>query len=142
MKTIFFLLIFWGTALGANAQSTIPYLQPNTKAPQHNYRDAFQVQKVELEAKLLSLQIRFGGGCQKHDFYYSMKPVGKDGVLEIIIYHNAHNDHCEALLSKNIVLDLSLAAQHGQAHTLKIFCGERENPVFTYKIPKDKKLVP
>lgn len=74
--------------------------------------DYYSITSSELneEDEVLILDTRFSGGCQDHDFravwtgrYLESEPP----QVDIHLFHDSHNDLCEALLHQTIHIDLS-----------------------------------
>jgi len=68
-----------------------------------------------LDEATVKLDVRYGGGCEMHDFYL----VWNERVLEsqppkvwITLKHDNHNDSCEALERKTLYIDLSYFDTH------------------------------
>lgn len=73
--------------------------------------DPVMVQQVKAEKNCLYITVSFSGGCRNHNVaLIATKPLAADDmsipVLEI--RHNANNDMCEALLTKEYGFDLSV----------------------------------
>ncbi len=73
-------------------------------------QDPYNIINVTLEADILTIAVRYGGGCADH--YFSL--IGSTAFMEsypvqlnILLSHNANGDNCEALFMKELVFDLS-----------------------------------
>ncbi|MHA1968623.1 MAG: hypothetical protein ACW964_12560 [Candidatus Hodarchaeales archaeon] len=82
----------------------------NQTAYSNAKQDPYNIYNVILEADLLTIAVRYGGGCADHDFsligstsFMESSPV----QLNILLSHNANGDNCEALLMKELVYDIS-----------------------------------
>lgn len=72
--------------------------------------DPVTLRVMGIEDDLLHLSARYSGGCQDHDFaacwdgaFLESFPV----QARLQVLHDAHGDSCEALITKDIYLDLS-----------------------------------
>jgi hypothetical protein len=76
-----------------------------------NFVDGVSLDTLRLvDPKTLQLQVNFGGGCEAHDFEMrAQKPrqISAKNEVDVYFYHNAHNDMCEAWLSRTVEFDLS-----------------------------------
>jgi hypothetical protein len=72
--------------------------------------DAIEIVAASVEAPLLRVTVRFGGGCERHD----VDLVAWSGWREsfpvqvgVALTHDAHGDMCRALLTREFTFDLT-----------------------------------
>ena len=72
--------------------------------------DPFTVGAVRIEGDLLTVEVRFSGGCAQHDFTLLDTGVATRSIPpqhRLRIVHDAHGDSCEAYLSRTLTFDIS-----------------------------------
>ena len=89
-------------------------------------RDGFDLGTATVDDDVLSMTIRYGGGCLDHDFALYMSPMmfAKSLPVQADIYlsHDANGDLCEAYLQKTLRFDLRPIAQLEQIQLGQIDC--------------------
>ena len=85
-------------------------------------RDSFVITQLFIYEDYLDLMVQYGGGCEMHEFtliaeeeFMESNPVQTNLVLS----HDAHNDSCEALITKPMRFNLSLLKEKWQSEYLK-----------------------
>ncbi len=77
--------------------------------------DTFDLNAACVDGDLLTLDISYSGGCQRHDFALFMTPAAfmesNPVRANLILRHDAHNDACEAYLAREIEFDLRTIAE-------------------------------
>lgn len=68
------------------------------------------IQEASIQGDKLSLKVSYSGGGEKHDFtlfasegFLESSPV----QAELFLFHDAHGDSCEALITEELLFDLS-----------------------------------
>lgn len=87
----------------------ITKVEPGTKI-QDIKSDDFNMQKVWIEGDVLKINVRYGGGCEKHDFKLYWNGIvarSYPGQTTIHLKHDANGDSCEALISETLEFDLT-----------------------------------
>ena len=82
--------------------------------------DPFVIDVVAVTGDVLTVMVHYAGGCRPHDFtlvipaaFLESHPVQSNALLA----HDAHDDACEAIISRSLVFDLSpLKAAFQQAY--------------------------
>jgi hypothetical protein len=82
--------------------------------------DPASIESAAIEGDLLRLQVRHGGGCEKHDFellhsgvFLESNPV----QARLDLAHDAHGDACRALVGARLSFDLApLKREYQQAY--------------------------
>lgn len=72
--------------------------------------DPVALRIVGVEGNLLHMYAQYSGGCQDHDFYACWDGTFMESFpvqVRLQVFHDAHGDTCEALITKDIYLDLS-----------------------------------
>jgi heat shock protein HslJ len=74
--------------------------------------DEFQIQAIKkIDDTHLAITVQYGGGCEEHDFNLFADEIyqsrGGADYVEMMITHNSHNDLCEALITKELIFDMS-----------------------------------
>ncbi|MDC3253205.1 hypothetical protein OAU25_03030, partial [Crocinitomicaceae bacterium] len=71
--------------------------------------DAFTIQSASIDGSMLYVAISYSGGCEEHLF----KCIGSRAISKslppqrsIQLIHTANNDMCEALIFKNLKIDI------------------------------------
>jgi len=76
-----------------------------------NYsNDSYTINNVEIEEDILTIEVKYGGGCKEHIFslfgspgFMKSSPVQTDVMLS----HNANNDLCKALITEEVSFNLT-----------------------------------
>ena len=72
--------------------------------------DKFTMDNVRIEGNFMYVDVTYSGGCQSHTFSLigsaaiakSLPPIRK-----IKLTHQGHEDHCRALISQTLTIDIS-----------------------------------
>jgi len=68
--------------------------------------DPFTLNDVSLDGDILTLNIRYSGGCEEHDVQLFMSPSAfmESNPVQAALYlrHDAHNDPCDALITTDV----------------------------------------
>ncbi len=72
--------------------------------------DPFVVSSVRIDGDVLAVQVRYSGGCTKHDFVLldtglATRSIPPQHRLRLV--HDAHGDSCEAYLTRDLFFDIS-----------------------------------
>jgi len=61
-----------------------------------------------LKGLALTVDVRYGGGCETHEFTTRAMPRTSDGPTRqpIVLHHDAHNDTCRALKYEHLTIPL------------------------------------
>jgi hypothetical protein len=82
--------------------------------------DGFTVTDMRIAGDRLALTIEYGGGCQEHQFWCYMSPAAflesYPAQANLYIRHNANDDFCDALLTQQLIWDLSSVRDLYLAH--------------------------
>jgi hypothetical protein len=73
------------------------------------HQDGVTITSVTIQDDLLKLMVSYGGGCKPHDFQlFAWKGIAKSNPpqAELLLSHDAHNDFCEAYLTRELEFDL------------------------------------
>lgn len=108
-RTAFLPLAIAGLEMADIVQPPAILVIPEAIDPADWPADPVTIREARLEGSLLKLAVRFGGGCQPHDFglvasslFMESNPVQAD----LLLTHDAHGDMCRALLYRDLVFDL------------------------------------
>lgn len=105
-----------------------------------NYpNDQYTINTVELNGDILTIDVKYGGGCKEHIFslfgspgFMKSKPVQTD----IMLSHNANNDICKVLImSQKLSFDLTPLKEiwqqrYGESGTIIIHLQGFSEPIF------------
>jgi len=72
--------------------------------------DPFSVSSVRVEGDVLAVQVRYSGGCEKHDFVLLDTGIATRSIPpqhRLRLVHDAHGDGCEAYLTRDLFFDIS-----------------------------------
>lgn len=75
------------------------------------YYDPAAVVKSDITRNILELTMRYGGGCEVHDFELYWDGLFMESYpvqVNLQLSHNSHNDVCRALITDSIYFDLTL----------------------------------
>lgn len=94
--------------------------------------DPFTLMGLRFSGDTLFAQVRYGGGCQEHEF--SMHTTGawmKSLPPQLMLYldHKANNDNCRALITKEIAFDLSKTKYPGAKQMKLVVNDDREKAI-------------
>jgi hypothetical protein len=73
-------------------------------------RDPVEVRRWSLDGDVLTLEVRYGGGCREHRFALVSSPAWRLSMppqVGLVLAHDADGDMCRALLSETLRYDLS-----------------------------------
>lgn len=71
--------------------------------------DHLTIKKAGMKGSTLLVKVQYGGGCEKHGFgILGSKTIMKSFPPQrnIKLLHENHDDHCRALLTKNLKFDI------------------------------------
>lgn len=94
--------------------------------------DPFTLMGLRVSGDTLFAQVRYGGGCQEHEF--SMHTTGawmKSMPPQLMLYldHKANNDNCRALITKEIAFDFSKTKYPGSKQMKFVVNDDREKAI-------------
>jgi len=72
--------------------------------------DEVDIMQATLDAPILTLQVRYGGGCARHDFDLLALPGWRESwpvQVDVDLAHDGHDDPCDALPTANVRFDLT-----------------------------------
>lgn len=72
-------------------------------------RDRFEIVKAGFEGDQLVVQVRYSGGCQRHDFRVLWNGAIRKSdppQADFLLTHDGHGDPCEALLTETLRIDM------------------------------------
>ncbi|MBN1164693.1 MAG: hypothetical protein JXB45_08950 [Candidatus Krumholzibacteriota bacterium] len=72
-------------------------------------KDAVVLTGAEISGKILTLAVRYGGGCREHSFSLYMHPVFKESYpvqADLYLRHDGHHDTCKAIVPDEVSFDL------------------------------------
>ena len=77
-----------------------------------NFRkDAFVLESLSLTGDILSLTVKYGGGCNEHNLLLFMSPSSFAESMPVqanlYLFHDARGDNCKALMHETVRFDLS-----------------------------------
>lgn len=73
--------------------------------------DAIRIESVEIQGDHLRLEVSYGGGCEEHEFNFTISTVSTMSIppqRQAGLIHHSNNDRCKAMLRKTIDVDLSV----------------------------------
>jgi hypothetical protein len=76
-------------------------------------RDGFTMNDARVEGDALVVSVRFGGGCEEHDFalFWDGRVLESlPAQVNLTLTHDAHGDACEAFIGKELRFDISKLA--------------------------------
>jgi hypothetical protein len=65
---------------------------------------------MTIENRVLRVSISYGGGCEEHTFaacWDGSISKSNPSTLSLTIHHDAHDDQCEAFITRDLFIDLS-----------------------------------
>ncbi len=71
-------------------------------------KDELRLQEVAVEGSMLRLTVRHGGGCEQHAYAACWDGFFDDslpGRAVLVIHHDANDDMCDALLTRDVLID-------------------------------------
>jgi hypothetical protein len=120
---LFALIVAVGLALGCDE---------NEKENEENFNgqlevcdtatiDDFELVELSVEGNYLKIDIRYGGGCQEHDFYLCWSgslAITNPLQANLTLIHDSNGDMCEAYILGHLVFDITplkvpFTADHG-----------------------------
>jgi hypothetical protein len=88
-----------------------PPVQISDTPPKEIQLDPFSLQSATVRGDTLTINLQYGGGCAEHDFQLFMSPGAflESSPVQANLYlrHNAHGDACRALLTRELIFDLT-----------------------------------
>jgi hypothetical protein len=72
--------------------------------------DELRLQEVALEGGMLRVTVQHGGGCAQHTYAACWHGVIQETApprTPLVIHHDANGDNCDALLTREILIDLA-----------------------------------
>lgn len=73
--------------------------------------DAYSLaETMTIEAKTLRVSVSYGGGCEDHEFAACWDGTitrSNPSSLSLTLAHNAHNDLCDAFITRDLFIDVS-----------------------------------
>jgi len=72
--------------------------------------DPVEILDAKLEAPLLTLTVRYGGGCARHDFDLIVASGWRESYpvqVDVDLAHDGHSDVCDALPTETVRFDLT-----------------------------------
>lgn len=79
-------------------------------------KDALRLQDIAVEGAMLRLTVRHGGGCEQHAFAACWDGFFDDslpGRAALVIHHDANDDFCDALITRDVLIDPAELAKVG-----------------------------
>lgn len=70
----------------------------------------FIVRSSKVEGALLTLEVKYGGGCEEHSFsvgWNGIAAASDPPIAPVEIHHYDHDDTCKAMLDDTLYIDLS-----------------------------------
>lgn len=88
--------------------------------------DPAEILQARIEGDVLLLEVRYGGGCETHDFALLHSGVFMESLpvqTVLTLAHDAHGDPCRALVGRSLRFDLTpvkraYQAAYGEGGTL------------------------
>ncbi len=79
--------------------------------------DPFNLQTVrKIDETHIAINVQYSGGCAEHDFnVFADKNIQmheEGDIAEIMITHDSHQDMCEAMATKELIIDVSPLLKH------------------------------
>ena len=72
--------------------------------------DEFEILSSSMDRDSLAVTVRYGGGCEEHDFYLLGNCAWVDGDpprMQAVLLQNSHGDTCKALITRTLRFDLA-----------------------------------
>lgn len=72
--------------------------------------DPYSILNAVIDGDMLRLTVRYSGGCNEHGFNLMGPltiPAGDPTDVTLLLHHNAKGDACEALITRDLVFDLT-----------------------------------
>ena len=72
--------------------------------------DAFSIDEARVDGDRLMVRVSSSGGCEDHEFVGCQRPIVPMEPIQfrITLAHDANNDACEAVISEELVFDLTI----------------------------------
>lgn len=74
-----------------------------------NIGDFYNLDSLHIEDDCLTVKVGYSGGCKTHDFELRTQGAIVETsplTADIVLWHNAHNDNCEAYILEELHFDL------------------------------------
>jgi hypothetical protein len=71
-------------------------------------KDELRLQEVAVEGGMVRLTVQHGGGCEQHTYAACWDGFFDDslpGRAALVIHHDANGDMCDALLTREVLID-------------------------------------
>ena len=97
--------------------------------------DPITLEGAYVEGDILHLQVQYGGGCKDHEF--ELKGTGMHmkslpPQTTIVLDHNANEDMCRALISKNLEFNIKALQYPGSQKLIIHLTGFPDRIEYTY----------
>jgi len=76
--------------------------------------DQFMIDTAYIEGDILIMNIGYSGGCEDHEFKMYVITTNPD----LMLYHNANNDPCEAFITRSLFIDLLPLRDHEKNYVI------------------------
>jgi hypothetical protein len=84
---------------------------PTTKQCSGLPMDGYQLgEAMSIEASILQVSVSYGGGCEEHTFAACWDGAISDAIpssLNLTLAHDAHDDRCDAFVTRDLFIDIS-----------------------------------
>jgi hypothetical protein len=79
--------------------------------------DPFSIDAASIEADTLFLTVTYSGGCEDHEFLACFDEFANFKQVSVTVGHDANNDPCDGVESKQLAIDLILIQEDFLAKT-------------------------
>ncbi|MBN2662734.1 MAG: hypothetical protein JXR68_03715 [Bacteroidales bacterium] len=139
-KIILFTGMFFCIFFLSAQNNQIEFVKFSEKNSVENYNDDFIISSGFYQDNFLNLSVFYGGGCTEHDFYYTFNNQTNSDTLTLIIYHNAKEDVCQALVEKQFSINISIVSNLTNIKIIKVVSGNLSNTMAIYPTTNFSKL--
>lgn len=97
--------------------------------------DHFDILKSEIHGDSLIIQVQYGGGCKEHVFTMNTNMHWMKSMppkLNLYLEHESNDDNCRAMLTEELVFDLTNCRYTPGKSVVLILNGDREH-IIEYK---------
>ena len=110
-----------------------------------NTGDPYTIEHAKILGDTLILQLSYGGGCKEHEFEmlnnnafreYEDEWANVGYQTHLTLKHNANNDHCRSIVTKEIRFDLISIQQIGASEMNFKLSGWENHLTYTYTMQK------
>lgn len=73
-------------------------------------KDALRLQEIAVEETTLRLTVQHGGGCEQHAYAACWSGLVQETApprTSLVIHHDANNDFCDALITRDVLIDVA-----------------------------------